>query len=170
MVGELPALFREWENWTAEVLDSHVAYPLLGYFRSSHDNISWISALGAVLDAAALVVTTIKGVPRGQAEITKRVGAHLVEDISNVLRVHGDSASVDRDRFRDVYDRLAKAGYDLEAFDDAWQKFEHSRSTYAGRLEAMADFWATPATAWDGHLTRSAGVLHEAAPAATVRP
>ncbi len=41
MIGDLPALFREWEHWAAEVLDSHVAYPLLGYFRSSHDSISW---------------------------------------------------------------------------------------------------------------------------------
>ena len=55
-----PQFFGEWERWTAEVLDSHVAYPLLGYFRSSHDNLSWISALGTVLDTASLVLTTIE--------------------------------------------------------------------------------------------------------------
>jgi hypothetical protein len=49
----LPAFFVVWQRWCAEVLDSHVAYPVLAWFRSSHDNLSWISALGAVLDAAA---------------------------------------------------------------------------------------------------------------------
>jgi hypothetical protein len=163
LVDQLPSLFREWEVWTAEVLDSHVAYPLLGYFRSSHDNISWISALGAVLDAAALVVTTIRGVPRGQAEITKRVGAHLVEDISNVLRVHGPDGSVDLDSFRDVYNRLGAAGYDLEPIEKAWHRFERARSTYAGSLEAMAAFWATPATSWVGHRSHSTSVVHTSA-------
>jgi voltage-gated potassium channel Kch len=173
MVDQLPRLFREWEGWTAEVLDSHVAYPLLGYFRSSHDNISWISALGAVLDAAALVVTTIRGVPRGQAEITKRVGAHLVEDIANILGLSGAGRSVDLEGFRDVYDRLSAAGYDLEPIDGAWHTFEHARSSYAGGLEAMAAFWATPATAWDGHRTAGASVVHAdegiSAPAAAGR-
>jgi len=167
MVGELPALFREWEAWTAEVLDSHVAYPLLGYFRSSHDNISWISALGAVLDAAALVTTTIRGVPRGQAEITKRVGEHLVEDISNTLRLGGGGGgAVDLDSFRDVYNRLASAGYDVEPIEKAWHRFERGRSSYASRLEAMAEFWATPATSWDGHRTPSTSTVHATASAA----
>src|SRR5262249_23937208 len=48
MQDQLPALFRAWELWTAEVLDTHLCYPWLTYFRSSHDNESWISALGAV--------------------------------------------------------------------------------------------------------------------------
>ena len=81
LVDELPDLFREWEDWAVEVLDSHIAYPLLAFFRSSHDNLSWISALGTVLDAASLVLTTIDGPPRGQAKLFKRVGTHLVEDI-----------------------------------------------------------------------------------------
>ena len=84
LVDRLPELFLDWERWGVEVLDSHVAYPLLGYFRSSHDNLSWISALGTVLDAASLVLTTITGVPRGEAKLAKRVGTHLVEDIYNL--------------------------------------------------------------------------------------
>ena len=69
LVDRLPRLFLDWEGWAAEVLDSHVAFPLLGFFRSSHDNLSWISALGTVLDASSLVLTTIDGRParRGQA-------------------------------------------------------------------------------------------------------
>jgi hypothetical protein len=147
---EIPGLFREWEVWIAEVLDTHVAYPLLGYFRSSHDNVSWISALGAVLDATALVLTTIRGIPRGQALITKRVGAHLAEDVSNYLGLRGDGAAVDEDQFAAVYQRLADAGYDLEPEPVAWRAFERARGSYAARLLALADFWASPAPVWEG--------------------
>lgn len=169
LVNELPALFGEWERWTAEVLDTHVAYPLLGYFRSSHDETSWISALGAVLDAAALVLTTIRGVPRGQAEITKRVGAHLVEDISNNLGLAGDGSRVDRDQFDEVYRRLGAAGYDLETEDEAWRAFERARSSFAGRLEAIAEYWATPATLWVGQTRLVGSAVHEAAAATSSR-
>ncbi len=61
MLGDLGGTFAEWERWTAEVLDSHIAYPILAFFRSTHDNESWISALGAMLDAATLLLTTIEG-------------------------------------------------------------------------------------------------------------
>ena len=162
MVDQLPALFAEWERWEAEVLDSHVAYPLLGYFRSSHDNVSWLSALGAVLDAAALVLTTIRGVPRGQAELTKRGGAHLVEDIANILGLEGDGSSVDRGEFDEAYGRLGRAGYQLEDADVAWRNFERARRTYAGRLGALAAYWATPATVWIGTRHRAGSVVHRA--------
>ncbi len=97
LIDRLPALFLDWERWAAEVLDTHVAYPLLGYFRSSHDNLSWISALGTVLDTASLVLTTIDGPPRGEAKLFKRVGTHLVEDIYNLgFRAGSRSTWIDR--------------------------------------------------------------------------
>jgi hypothetical protein len=157
LVGRLPDLFAEWERWAAEVLDTHVAYPLLGFFRSSHDNLSWISALGTVLDAASLVLTTTVGVPRGNAELFKRVGSHLTEDITNLgfragLSARSDAASVgaglDRAAFDEACNRLAAAGYVLEPADQAWSAFEEARAAYAGRLEVMAAYWATPMNAW----------------------
>ncbi len=160
LVDDLPPLFKEWEHWSAEVLDSHVAYPLLGYFRSSHDNVSWISAVGAVLDAAALIATTIREVPRGQAEITLRVGAHLVEDISNYQGLSSDGSGVDFEAFSGVYDRLAAAGYALEDREAAWRHFERARGKYASRLESLARYWATPAPSWVGVKAHGGSVLH----------
>jgi hypothetical protein len=150
LVGRLPDLFATWEHWAVEVLDSHVAYPLLGFFRSSHDNLSWISALGTMLDAASLVLTTIEGVPRGEAKLFKRVGAHLVEDIYNLGFRATDGRSLDRADFDAACDRLEEAGYTLAPRDEVWPAFEAARATYATRLEAMATYWATPATSWLG--------------------
>jgi Ion channel len=150
LVERLPDLFRDWQRWGVEVLDSHVAFPLLGYFRSSHDNLSWISAVGTVLDAASLVLTTIEGVPRGEAKLFKRVGTHLVEDIHNLGFQAGESTSLDRSDFDAACDRLEGAGYTLMPRDGAWPAFQAARATYALRLEGMARYWATPATSWLG--------------------
>jgi hypothetical protein len=150
LVRRLPDVFLTWRDWSAEVLDSHVAYPLLGFFRSSHDNLSWISALGTILDAASLVVTTITNVPRGEAELAKRMGSHLVEDIGNLGFRKGEGLALDRLDFEVAYDRLAHAGYQLEPADVAWAAFEAARATYALRLEEMAAYWGTPAASWLG--------------------
>ena len=159
VVDRLERLFREWEVWSAEVLDSHVAYPILGYFRSSHDNLSWISALGTILDAASLVVTTIEGLPRGEAELARRVGSHLAEDLGNLGFVEGDPAWLRREEFDAVCDRLERAGYRLADRDVAWGRFSAARLAYAPRLEAMATYWDVTATSWLGaetDLARSA--------------
>jgi hypothetical protein len=144
------------------VLDTHVAYPLLGFFRSSHDNLSWISSLGTVLDAASLVLTTIEGVRRGEAELFRRVGSHLAEDISNLGYRAGSSgpkglpasdgtnANLDRAAFDEACARLAVAGYRLAPADRAWPDFEAARAEYAARLEGLATYWATPSTSWLG--------------------
>jgi multisubunit Na+/H+ antiporter MnhC subunit len=150
LVDRLPEFFIGWQRWSAEVLDSHVAYPLLGFFRSSHDNLSWISALGSVLDASSLVITTINRIPRGEAELARRVGSHLVEDVSNLGFRDGVPGTLVRADFDAAWTRLAAVGYQLEPADAAWPRFEAARAMYAPRLEQMANYWATAASSWLG--------------------
>lgn len=160
LVDQFPQLFRDWERWAVEVLDSHVAYPLLGFFRSSHDDLSWISAVGTVLDASSLVLTTIVGIPRGDAKLFKRIGTHMVEDIHNLGFRTGTPTTVVRADFDAACDRLEEVGYTLEPRDAAWPAFEAARATYAPRLEAMARYWATPATSWLGDSVALRASLH----------
>jgi len=150
LIDHLPEFLGGWERWEVEVLDSHVAYPLLGYFRSSHDNLSWISALGAVLDTATLVSTTILDVPRGQAELVIALGDHLVEDISNLGFHRGTASRIAREDFDAVHARLETAGYHLEPADEAWPAFAAVRAGYETRLEQMANYWAVPNVSWLG--------------------
>jgi multisubunit Na+/H+ antiporter MnhC subunit len=163
LMHRLPDFFVEWERWAVQVLDSHVAYPLLGYFRSSHDNLSWISALGTALDAASLILTTIQEVPRGEAKLFKRVGTHLVEDISNLGFAMETGGGLERADFEAACDRLEAAGYCLARREAAWPAFEMARSTYAARLEGMAAYWATPANQWLGDPVELRQPLHETA-------
>ncbi len=162
LTSHLPGMFSDWSRWAAEVLDSHVAYPLLGFFRSSHDNLSWISALGTVLDAASLVTSTIRGVPRGEAEFMKSIGSHLVEDISNLGYRLGTHDGIDRHAFDKVYARLRRAGYDLEPEEIAWPAFAQAREAYAPRLEAMARYWAVASPSWFGEMEPLRSPSHRA--------
>ena len=162
----LPPFFVVWQRWCAEVLDSHVAYPVLAWFRSSHDNLSWISALGAVLDAACLTLTTIKGIPRGDAELVRRVGSHLVEDMAGLGFGGGTRVPLSRESFDLVCARLSAVGYELEPADEAWPRFEAARSQYIDRLEGMASYWEVASTSWLGSMDELRSVVHLAEAAA----
>ena len=148
-VDELSALFEKWEGWAAHVLDTHLSHPLLAYFRSSHDGESWVSALGALLDAATLVITTIEGVPRGQAQVMRGIGAHVVEDLTQVYGLSYERESgVERSEFDDAYRGLAEAGFQLREADAAWADFSATREQYAAGLNALARHFAVPPALW----------------------
>lgn len=148
-LADLPGIFTTWETWAAHVLDTHQAYPILAYFRSSHDRESWVSALGALLDAATLVLTTIEGGPRGPATFMRGTGAHVVEDLTRVFHLDADGDPyVERSEFDDAYGRLAAAGYTLRNADVAWAEFSSARAQYASGLSALARHFAVPPAMW----------------------
>jgi len=157
MLDELPALFGEWERWAAEVLDSHLAYPILGYFRSSHDHESWVASLGAMLDAAVLVLTTVEGQPRGRAEMLLAIGVHLVEDVSSFFGFANDGrVRVERAEYEVARGRLEAAGFRLEGPEVGWILFAQLRARYASRLNELAGYWMTPPALWIGDRSHEA--------------
>src|SRR5215471_8918401 len=167
IVQELPALFRRWQEAGAEILDSHLAYPVLAYFRSSHDNDSWISSLGAVMDATTLVLTTIDGTPsqvtpgvKGWAKLCRAVLGHCIEDMVIYFHLPYDrDAGVELSDYREARERLALAGYRLRPEADGWEAFREMRAAYAGRVNALATYYASPPAQWIGeaHMLARAG-------------
>ena len=81
----LAETLREWEHWAADVMESHLSYPVLAYFRSQHDNQSWISALTAILDVCALSMVGLKGMCQYQARMTFAIARHAMVDLSQVF-------------------------------------------------------------------------------------
>ena len=151
LLGDLPDLFADWERWAAEVLDSHVAYPILGYFRSSHDSESWVASIGAMLDAAVLILTTVEGQPRGRAEMLVAIGVHLVEDVSGFFGFSNDGrVGVERAEYDAARERLEAAGFQLESPEIGWILFAQIRGRFASRLNQLAAFWMTPPALWIG--------------------
>ncbi|MGH7134917.1 MAG: potassium channel family protein, partial [Pirellulales bacterium] len=80
------AFFAEWERWAAQVLESHLSYPVLMYYRSQHDNQSWLAALTSVLDCCALVLAGVEGVSTFQAQLTFAMARHALVDLSLIIQ------------------------------------------------------------------------------------
>ena len=154
MPEELKQTFDDWRRWSAAVLESHLAYPLLIWFRSSHDNEAWLNSFGAVMDAATLVISTLEDVPEGPARLMSKVGGHLVEDVTWFFRLSPSTDPiVEREEFDQARDRLIKAGYRCKASDQAWTEFSRLRSRYGSPLNQMAQFLAIIPAQWIGDRT-----------------
>jgi len=81
----LDQLLQDWERWSADLMESHLSYPVLCFFRSQHDNQSWIASLTTVLDTCSLVMVGIDGVPKWQAQLTFKMARHAVVDIAQIF-------------------------------------------------------------------------------------
>ncbi len=81
----LDQIFRDWERWAAEVLESHLSYPALSFFRSQHNNQSWLGALTTILDGSALVMAGVDGLRDEQAKITFAMARHAMVDLAQVV-------------------------------------------------------------------------------------
>src|SRR5205807_148570 len=83
----LDRLLGDWEMWAADLMESHLSYPVLCFFRSQHNNQSWLAALNTVLDACSLVMVGIDGIPKWQAQLTFKMARHAIVDISQIFNI-----------------------------------------------------------------------------------
>jgi hypothetical protein len=84
-VAAVDPLLAEWERWSAQLLESHLSFPLLSYYRSQHDNQSWLAALTAILDTCALLMAGVKGADPYQARLTFAASRHALVDLALVF-------------------------------------------------------------------------------------
>ena len=89
----LQSFLKDWEYWCSELLESHISYPAVGFFRSQHQRQSWVSALATILDLSALVEVGIEGVPTWQAHVTFAMARHAAVDLTQVLHAIPDPAA-----------------------------------------------------------------------------
>src|SRR5205807_4101087 len=148
---ELTVLLAEWERWGAEVLESHLSYPVLSYYRSQHDNQSWLAALTTVLDASALVMVGIEGACARQASLTFAMARHAVADLAQVLGRPPVGSAPDRlpsSELGRLRTGLAAAGIVLHAGDGAEDKLAELRRMYEPYVAALARYLLMPLPAW----------------------
>ena len=163
--ADLAQVFRDGQNWAAGVMESHLAYPILTMFRSSHDYESWVGTLGALLDASALVMSTIDPADardaqtHGQARIMYNLGRHLTNDFAEYFNFEPREPhpGVERIEFDAAAHQLREAGYALLDLDGAWESFVRLRATYAPHLNALARWLQIPPVQWVGDRSFIAG-------------
>jgi hypothetical protein len=131
---------RDWERWSAELLESHISYPVLSFFRSQHSNQSWLGALMTILDVTSLLITGIEGIHPGQARLTFAMARHAAVDLAQVVNARYDPAAPERltdADFDALRETLAAAGLKLRTGDEARQKLNKLRSMYEPYLHSM---------------------------------
>jgi Ion channel len=138
----LTELLREWERWAAELLESHLSYPVLAYFRSQHINESWLSALAAILDSSSIVMVCIDGWCMRQAELTFAMARHAVVDLVQVFQIEPLMGTTDRlgpEAFEQLRNRLGAAGIPLRDHDTPHAQLAEVRSMYEPYIVALSE-------------------------------
>ena len=129
----LETLLVEWERWSAELLESHISYPQLCFFRSQHDNQSWLSALVAMLDTCAVLIATVEGDAARQAQLTFVMARHAVLDLAHIFGLKDVPSGQDRlppTSLESMCEQLSIAGFKLCAGDASIQRLRELRAMY----------------------------------------
>jgi hypothetical protein len=152
----LSDLLAEWERWSAEILESHISYPILCYYRSQHDNQSWLSALVSILDTCALLISVVEGTPSRQAQLTFVMARHALIDLGHVFHVEEHEAwqrrsQLDRLPSKDFY-RLCEALGDhhlrLGGDPAAAKRLNTIRALYEPHAFVLSEYLRMPLPVW----------------------
>jgi Ion channel len=146
---DLNGLMIDAQKWAASLMESHLAYPTLAYFRSSHEYESWVGTLGTLLDASVLLMTTVD-IKCGQARIFYSIGRHAARDLTHYFHLDRPEPRIERSEFEHACDRLQASGYTLKPRDEAWDAFKALRSSYSGNIGALAHYFQIPPLQWIG--------------------
>jgi Ion channel len=144
-------LLEEWERWSAELLESHISYPLLCYFRSQHTHQSWLSALTAVLDTCALLISGVQERPARQAQLTFAMARHALVDLAQVFSLGPVMDMPDRlpeKNFSLVYDQMCQSGVRLCRDAHSSVRLSQMRQLYEGYAEALSRYLCMPLPPW----------------------
>jgi hypothetical protein len=148
---ELGQLLYDWERWSAELLETHLSYPVLAYFRSQHTNQSWLAALTAILDTCALIIAGVEEGPTRQAQLTFAMARHAVGDLAQIFaRSRQPVLAPDRlpsSSLTALRDMLAKAGITVQD-GTAEQKLHDLRQMYEPHVQRLSHYLLMSLPPW----------------------
>jgi Ion channel len=141
-MNKLEDLLREWEIWCSDLLESHLSYPMLVYYRSQHDNQSWLAALTAVMDSCALILVGVEDLQPLQARMTFAMARQVIVEMARSFRVSpsrydgGDRLPhADFERMEAI---LLEAGINWKGGSRTEETLAALRATYEPLLDGLA--------------------------------
>jgi hypothetical protein len=147
----LALLLVEWERWSAELLESHISYPLLCYFRSQHTNQSWISALTSILDTSAMLIAGVKGYEARQAQLTFAMARHAMVDLAQIFSLKPLQQIPDRlpqQKYDELYGLLCESGVSVCRDGHSYERLSDLRVLYEGYAAALGAYLRMPLPPW----------------------
>src|SRR5579864_2599913 len=151
----LTELLQEWELWSADLMESHLSYPALAYFRSQHDNQSWIASLTAILDVCSLAMVGLEGMCQYQARMTFAIARHALVDLSQVFAAAPDYAGASSrlrpEDLSEIRAQLRTLGFNLTESENADSELKRIRGLYEPFAMALAKYLQLSLPPWIKH-------------------
>ena len=141
-IEELIQFMREWERWCAELLESHLSYPVLTYYRSQHERQSWLAALTTILDTCAVLIVGFEDVSAPTIRFTFAIARHAAVDLAQIYGTPPMNPKLSRlshDDFVKMHDALVEVGLELRHGEDAEQHLYDIRRSYEPFVNSIAD-------------------------------
>jgi hypothetical protein len=141
--GAASAVLAEWEHWSAELLESHLSFPVLSFYRSQHDNQSWLGTLTTILDTCALILAAAPGKCIFQAQLTFAMARHAAVDLALVLRTPPRPVVPDRlppEAWQRLTEQLRAAGMEMRQGPAVDAKLAELRGAYEPFVNVLAHY------------------------------
>jgi ion channel len=148
---ELIQFLAEWERWCAQLLESHISFPVLAYFRSQHDNQSWVSALTAILDTSALLMACGQARANWRARLTYAMARHAVVDLCIVFELEPQRGGAERlqpDDLSILGTALTACGMGTSENPAFTKRLAELRSAYEPFCVALSNHLRMPLPQW----------------------
>ncbi|MGH2789105.1 MAG: hypothetical protein ACRDJV_14560 [Actinomycetota bacterium] len=163
---DLPSFYGRWEEWSADVAESHTTYPILIFFRAPHPLRSWIVGLLSVLDSAALYLALCPDRAPTQARLCLRMGFTCLREVADAIGLDYDPDPLPDDpieltfeEFRASLARLDDVGFAMDRSpEEAWPHFRGWRVNYEAIAYAICDAVVAPPGPWSGERTHLPGM------------
>jgi hypothetical protein len=150
-IVQINMLLRDWEIWGSELLESHLSYPMLAFYRSQHHDQSWLAALAAIMDCCALILVGLEGVPPLQARMSFTMARQILVEMTQSFGVEpsrytgGDR--LDHQAFLQLESDLIEVGFTWST-GGAEELLAALRATYEPLLDALASYLLLPLQGW----------------------
>jgi hypothetical protein len=156
IIDELPPLYADWERWAAAVSESHANYPALMWFRSPVSTRSWLLALVAMMDSAALYLAVCPSHAPRQARLCLSMGTNCLRSMAGALQIPFDpdplptsGTRLTRKEFADGFGRLEEVHFPMERnVDESWRHFQGWRVNYESIVDALTKLVMPPPAPW----------------------
>lgn len=140
---DMDRYLEEWECWSAQLLESYISFPVLAYYRSQHDNQSWLAALTFMLDSSALILAAVETAQRHHARLTFAAARHAVVDMALIFRIppHEGAPRLTPEGWTRLEKELREAGVELRPTEAAEAKFAELRLAYEPFVNSLAGYF-----------------------------
>src|SRR6266550_3681791 len=150
-VEELVRYLHNWERWSAELLESHLSYPVLTYYRSQHERQSWLAALTTILDTSSLFIVGFDGISTPTVRFTFAIARHAAVDLAQIFGTPPMNTRLNRlspEGFARMRVALAEVGLTLQHEEDAEKRLYELRLIYEPFVYALADHLLVSLPPW----------------------